>query len=182
MAYLEDLENNTTIIDKVSASQVTVDYSHHEVHEGSAYVHRSAHTVLKAGVLDHLIVTPDTARWSHMVIGVEAIGSTIEVILYEDTITSADGTPMTVINRNRNHADDNTTTVFLTPTITNVGTPISDNSFGAGRNSAGGGGRDAQEMVLRQGTKYLLRLIEADIEATTINVVLDWYEHTNKYL
>jgi len=45
--------------------------------------------------------------------------------------------------------------------------------------TSGGGVRDNEEILLKQNTKYLLRIIEPNIAATNINWVLDWYEHTN---
>lgn len=52
--------------------------------------------------------------------------------------------------------------------------------FGAGKNSDGGGTRDSQEIILKQNSTYLVRVTENNIQATNINVVFDWYEHTDK--
>lgn len=170
----------------VSVSQVepttdslkVIQYSHAELHGGTHYYLRDYHLVAKAGVLEHLIVTPDTARWAHMTIGLEAISSPIVAELFENPITTADGTLEGSRNRNRNHPDDNTTSVYLNPTVTDPGDLIVSGYFGSGKR-VGGGTRDSEEILLKQNTKYLIRVTEQNILATQVNIELDWYEHTN---
>lgn len=167
-------------IDPSTNAWIFVTNQHKEVHSGTAYVHRAFHNIVKNGTFDHLIITPNTTKWGHVTISVEGVTSSIEVMLYEDTTVSANGALMTVFNRNRNYADNNTMLIYGTPTVTGVGTLLADNVFGAGKNSAGGGGRDGNEIVLKQNTLYLLRVNERNIQATDVNFVIDWYEHTDK--
>ncbi len=182
--------SNITIqkVNEVSLSQVerttnslkVMSYSHAELHSGDHYLYREFHLVAKDGVQDHLIVTPDTPRWAHMTIATDTVTSSIVVELFEDTVTSDDGTLENSRNRNRNFPDNNTTLVYEDPVVVDPGIPLSSSYFGEGRGSPGGGGRDEEEILLKQNTKYLLRVTEQGIVETVVNIVFDWYEHTNK--
>lgn len=166
-------------VEETTNSLKTIDYSHAELHSGSHYFSRGYELLSKNGVKDILIVTPNTTKWSHMVIGVEGISSTLVVGLYEDVTTSSDGLRDNEGNRNRNYPNDNTTFIYYNPTITDSGNLLAENIFGAGKNSNGGGSRDTEEIILKQNTKYLLRITEQNLDSTYINWIIDWYEHTN---
>ena len=160
-----------------------VNYTHCEIHSGSHYLYRSYDSILKAGVKELLIVTPNTTKWSHMTIGFEMLGSTVVAELFEGVSTSDDGTPALVQNRNRNSDNTNTVLIYEDPTVTGgavAGNLIQSGIFGAGRGSAGGSARDNEEVVLQQNTKYLIRFTEQNLTATSVNYVMDWYEHTDK--
>lgn len=176
---IEDMLNNLPTDDSTGALEV-VDYAHHEVHSGSHFAYRDYYSIAKNGLKEFLVVTPDTTKWAHMVIGFEANTSTVVVEMFEDTITSTDGTLEPVKNRNRNSVKTNTTLLYENPTVGTDGTEIFSGIYGAGRNSSGGGGRDTEEIVLKQNTKYLIRITEQNIAATDVNILIDWYEHTDK--
>ena len=167
-------------IDSVTESQIVIDNSHHEIHDGVRFFHQESYSLVKSGTIDHLIVTPDTSNWCHMVIGINNTLASIEVILYEDTVASANGTEDAVFNRNRNSATVNTTLLFTAPTITDVGVRLTENVLGTGKNTPGGEAMDAEEIMLKQNTKYLLRISEPGIANTQVNLTFDWYEHINK--
>lgn len=166
-------------VDTTTNALKVINYSHVELHSGDHYIHRKHHSIAKAGVLDHLIITPNTTRWAHFTIGIEAVDSSVIAELYEDTTVSANGAVQTVRNRNRNFPDNNTTLIYAGPTVTTVGTFLSDAFLGAGKFSGGGAARDAEEILLKQNAIYLFRITEQNILATEINIIFDWYEHTN---
>lgn len=170
-------------VESTTNSLKIIDYSHAELHNGDHYIKRSYEVLAKAGVKELLIVTPDTTRWCHMLIGIDNIDSSIVVEMFEGVTTSADGTLANSRNRNRTFTDNNTTLIYEDPTVTAGDTPaniIQDGYFGAGKNSGGGGVRDSEEVLLKQNTKYLIRITEQNIVATVINWSFDWYEHTNQ--
>lgn len=172
-------------VERTTNSLKTIDYSHAEIHGGSHYFYKDFYNLLKNETVEHLIVTPDTTKWAHMTLAFEAVSSSITIELYENISTTTDGTVEQVRNRNRNFSDNNTTEVYLTPTgVTGdtIGNLLWTGFFGAGKNSDGGGTRDSEEILLKQNTKYLVRVTEsATVESdTVVNVNFDWYEHTNK--
>lgn len=172
---------------KVSLDQVetttnsvkTMSYSHAELHSGDHYFYKQTHLIAKAGVLDLLIVFPDTTRWGHVTIDVEAVTSQILLQRYRRTTVSANGTLKDTYNRNQNIADNNTIEIYEAPTITTVGDLTCSTTIGSGKRSSGGGERDNNEIIGQQGTNSLIRITEANIQATYVNVHIDWYEHTS---
>ncbi len=174
-------ETDDVRIDASTNSLQTVSYEHHEVHSGTHYTYRSCHALAKNATLDHLIITPNTTSWAHMTVSVDTTAGEVVVGLYEDTTTSADGALENTVNRNRNVADNNTTEVYEAPTVTGVGTLLAEACFGAGKKGFGGSARDHEEFILKQNTKYLLRVAEQNVLACDLNIVFDWYEHTDKH-
>jgi len=176
---------NTNIIgpiDEFTGSINTIDYAHHEAHQGSHFFYSSHHDLLKNGVDEHLIITPDTTKWAHMLYNFASTAGQVHVELSEDATYSDVGVLDASFNRNRNFPDNNTTFVYDDPTITTQGTVIYSTKLGADdkKVSIGGGARGSKEIILKQNTVYLLRITELNVESTIINIDLDWYEHTNK--
>jgi len=167
-------------VDSITNTLQTIDYAHHEVHGGSSFYYKDWYALLKNGTKEFLLVTPDTAEYAHFSYSIESVTSTVVAEIFEGATTSSDGTLEPARNRNRNVADDNTTLLYEDPTLLTDGTEIKGQILGAGRNSAGGLSRDDQEIVLKRNTKYLIRITEQNIDATSINIDLNWYEHTDK--
>jgi hypothetical protein len=174
-------ESRVARIDPATHTLQVIDYAHHEIHGGSHYFYDSHHDVAKAGVIEHLIITPDTLAWAHMVIGTGSTAGQIVVELFEDATVSANGSLETTRNRNRNVADNNTTLIYEAPTVTGDGNLLDSSVFGTEKNSStGGGDRGNSEIILKQDTIYLFRVTERDVLATTVNITFDWYEHTDR--
>ena len=99
------------------------------------------------------------------------------------------GTRHPVYNRNRNSA--NTTTLLedsngtftagnvnLNPDNPTSGTCIYDEHFGSGQ-SRGGATTGRNEFILKQNTTYAIT-ITSEAASNDVELILDWYEHTNK--
>jgi hypothetical protein len=178
---ISDTESRIVRVDKSTHSLQVIDYAHHEIHSGSHYFYDSHHDIAKAGVAEHIVITPDTTKWAHMVMSVESTAGQILLEVFRGATVSANGTLETAINRNGNYADASTTLIYETPTVTGDGTLIRSSVYGTGKNSStGGGDRGSSETVLKQNTIYLLRITEQNILATTVNINFDWYEHTDR--
>jgi hypothetical protein len=115
-----------------------------------------------------------------MTIGVEAVESSVVVEIIEDVTYTSPGNIENTRNRNRNFPDNNTTVIYENPVGVVGADLLQDYWLGAGKNKGGGEARDSEEILLKQNTAYLLRLTEQNIQATVVNIVFDWYEHTNK--
>ncbi len=164
-------------LDEITRSLNYLDHSHHEVHEGDAYTYCEQNTLNADATRDLLIVTPDTGVWGHFLWRIRGSGEA-SMALYEGTTTSNDGTGVTEVNRNRNSANTSDLVVTHTPTITGVGTVICMQHFGSSQ-KAGGEERAVNEFILKQNTKYLLR-VTSEAASNDLSTEIDWYEHTNK--
>lgn len=175
------LPKASDILDSATNAVNTVDYAHHEIHSGSHYkAGRQDTTLATSDTIELLFTTSDTTKWAHWVLTSQSTGECV-VELYEDTVTSADGTAITPTNRNRNSANTATVVVTHTPTITSDGTKLVEKWLGSTgfKEDTGGETRGNSELVLKQNTKYLLRLTAVG-DGIKGAVGGDWYEHTNK--
>ena len=109
-----------------------------------------------AGVIGHMT----TVEWT-------IDDAPVDIMFYENVLVSADGTPLTARNHNRIYAAANGdipgTTLFLDPTVTDVGDLIHDryipSAGGTGSNQVGRlvEGED-DEWVLGNGVNYMWRM------------------------
>ena len=180
-----EITNKDSLIGAIDSSTNAInviDYAHHELHQGSHFFYASHHDLAKNTVDEHLIVTPDTEKWAHFLLGLTSTGGQVHVELSEGATYSDIGDLEPSFNRNRNVAENNTTLVYEEPTITTQGDVIYSVKLGVDdkKVSVGGGDRGSNEIILKQNTVYLLRVTEENVDAAVINVLLDWYEHTNK--
>lgn len=162
--------------DEVSGAVMVLDYAHHEIHEGDMYHVSGTATKGIGESYDLLFVTPDTARWAHLVGVVIGSGETAVTFYEGGTITG--GTAVTPYNRNRNSENTPTTLVYHTPSVSDPGTALFTGTFGAGSRS-GGEAREFDEWVLKRNTKYLLRMTSA-ATGNDLSWAINWYEHTQE--
>lgn len=165
-------------VEPTTNSIKTMDYAHAELHAGDHYVVRTYISITKNTSYDFLLISPNTLKWSHIIREYDSLSSSIVASLYENTTTSANGTSVTTYNRNRNSTNTSSLLIYHTPTVTTTGTLISSVIVGSGK-GAGGSNREISEIILKQNTKYLIRITEQNIADTYVNVLFDWYEHTN---
>lgn len=162
-------------IDVITFGLVTIDNAHHEIHEGNHYFVKDWVDIPSAGTVDFLFVTGTIEP--HMRTVFEGT-SAFQVDIYENTVTSNNGTSITIQNRRRTSLNTCGCSIYSSPTITSVGNVIVRYKLGAGR-SAGSAASAENEVVLKPSTKYLIRLTNNVTGATnTIDFLSDWYEHT----
>lgn len=167
-------------LDRITRALNVIDYAHHEIHAGSHFLYTDAISLNAAGSQDYLITVPDTAKWPHMIFILEGSAIT-QFDLYEGT--DKNGTTLqTVGNSNRN--SDNVAGVTVHKGVSGGsidGTLIHTYKGGAATNQARASGstRNDEEIILRQNTKYILR-VTSGTNSNLINVNLSWYEHTSK--
>ena len=164
-------------LDKATNTLQTMSYEHHEIHGGSAFTVSYNEDVGNGANCDVLLVTPNTTKWAHLTYSVDV---EVEAMLYiYEAPTATPGSALVAYNRDRNSATTATVTVSSTPTSITPGTTIiRQYHFGSGR-TFGGGDRAVFEFILKQNTKYLLRVNNMTANANYISLKLDWYEHVN---
>ena len=180
-------------IDASTSAWNIVDYVHHEVHAGSHY-HADFHATALAADADLICAfkTPDTAKWTHLIISAEGRAEFRVEIFETVTWTTNTGTAYAPINNNRNSVKTSTllgdsTGAFVAnelvqdPTGLNIGaaTLIYADHHGAGR-TEGGGGESRHEFVLKQNTQYAIVLTMEAVGGNDADLELDWYEHTDR--
>jgi len=163
-------------LDTTTNSAKTVDYAHNEIHSGSHFYYQGYRDVASGDSLQFLITTPNTTEWGHLLMDGSCEGE-CEIVLYE-AATASGGTAITIYNNNRNSAHSATITWAVDPTVASLGTSIGSNRIGSGR-FEGGVARNDNEIVLKQDTKYILKVNNEAGAANLVNLNAGWYEHTN---
>lgn len=167
-------------IDDVSGAVTTIDFAHHEVHDGDHFFVDGFGTVGVGTSIDFTIVTPNTTRWSHMLFNIETTQPT-EIYIYEANNLGTGGTAATPINNNRNSLGTSTLVIKQGQTVGTLGTLLSSKAVGApgvAGKSSGGMASRVDEMILKQNSNYLYRITSRG-GTNIISYQGYWYEHTS---
>ena len=175
-------ENNNMLgVDTSTRARTTIEYEHHEIHEGDHYFYTNSNVIASAGTQVFLLTTPDTAKWAHMTF--VATGSAItQVDLYEAGDRVGD-TAQTARNSNRNSL--NAAGLVIHKGVTGAGSTDGTLIWTIKSGAATQQSRAAtiaqrnNEIILKQNTKYLIRFTSGTADNLT-NLQLEWYEHTDK--
>jgi len=164
-------------------AQTVIDESHRMIHDGFLYSQTGKGTGwANAGVLDFLISVP-AATFPHVQVMKLNFGrGDIDLVAYEGTTTSNDGTGLTVQNVNRNSSNTPATALYSSPTVTDPGTqiftlwiPPTSTGTGLSANGIEGVGQGS-EWLLAPETKYLIRLTNNSGSTIDWSHEFSWYE------
>jgi len=166
-------------LDKATNTIQTIDYSHHEIHAGSHFFVTDYQTIGAAATVDWLITVPNTTSWPHLTFEVQ--GTAITTVTLFEGADRTGSTALTVQNNDRNSITASGMTVHRgTAGGTTDGTAIWQSSGGAAAGSFRGGAdnRSETEIILKQATKYVMR-ITSGTASNICALKLRWYDHTN---
>jgi hypothetical protein len=168
-------------LDKATNSIQTMDYEHHEIHDGSHFFYYDYDSDVDTGAPKYYrITTPNTTSWVHMVFTLysEGVGTWQ---LFENPTVNAAGTTATTFNSNRNSATTAGLVVAYDATSTADGTLLKVWRTGTGTTApsrVGGEARSGLEIIMKQAEDYFLKFTP-DADNAKTKVQLSWYEHTN---
>jgi len=161
-------------IDDVSQSIQTIDYVHHEIHEGNAYF-VSGYTELDTDGTLTFCVTTNATTQPHMTWDITTSGKG-NMVVYEGSSISG-GAAVTAYNSNRGSSNTSTLTIVSGPTVNTTGTLIASSGFGGGtkQNPFGGSSAQRSEIMLATSTIYQWT-ITAEADNNVIDYIGSWYE------
>lgn len=181
--------------DKVTNALITVDYAHHEVHDGSHYTALVSDQLSSIG--DHVdiaIAVPGWMPWQsddfdtlyHVLWSVWSSAG-FSLSLYEDVTSFSGGTVQTPQNNNRMvyHPDyskfGKVSELDITVgTLTRTGGSLVMPPRYFGSRSGGGAGRSEGEVILKAGSTYIVTLEQTVNTASAVGIELAWYESRQK--
>lgn len=170
---------NGTILDGVSGTMIAVEFSHHEVHEGSSFVVCDVQDI-DTTTMKWQVTTPASTKYAHMIFDIECTGEML--ILVTEGSDRTDGTALVEINRRRIGTPTSATVVVTrTPTggATDGALTIFTKRVGAtgvgSKTISGGGSRGVNEYILKPNTKYVMAV--TTYAAVSVSFCIDWYEH-----
>lgn len=176
-------------VDPLVATIPTTGTFHHLGHEGKLFIHSDKHTGVTNGAnFDYLIRIPagNAARQVHFRFNYSLAGATpgtdveADLILYKDTVVSADGTPETLVSTNDAVVKTTGVLTFESPTVTDVGTQKAQTLITSARRSGGSQEQIVPEWILApDGTSardYLVRLINNSGGTITVVNAIFFYD------
>lgn len=178
-AQREDGTLGAVWIDDMSHGMIQINHEHHEIHAGDAFRYSDPTTLASGVSQDYLLTVANTTKWPHFTFSVDGTAvTTVEVFRATDKI----GTTLQSVN----NANENSATLAGMTMHKGVsggttdGVSIFKHSSGTatGSSKSEGVGLYATERVLRQNTKYLVR-ITSGTNGNMINFHAEWYEHTS---
>ncbi|MBK7366192.1 MAG: hypothetical protein IPI97_14840 [Nitrosomonas sp.] len=163
--------------DPISDMPVFILAKHHHLHEGEMHqvTYPPAALANNASIDFRLVIGNliPTTRTPHITIELDTTGESW-LYLYETPTTTANGTQLTAINKNRNQtAIAPNMTVWQAPTVTAVGTMLSAWISGSGEKS-GGQSRESVEWDLAPNKVYLVRVTAKNANNVCLRFI--WYE------
>ena len=176
----DGLNERFASLDKSTWTLQTIDYEHHEIHGGSHFFFTASDPLASSGTVVYMVTTPNTTKWAHMIFLIS--GSAITQVDFYEGCDRDGTTPQTIFNSDRNSATASTLTIHKAVSGgTTDGTLIWTRKSGAaqGQSRTGMEATRSGEKILKQNTKYLIRITSGTADNLT-NINLEWYEHTNK--
>jgi hypothetical protein len=168
---------------------ISIASEHHEIHCGDSYTAHHTADLTNAASLLYIITTPD---WGNPVVGNDEFGnqavkvahlafevtgeSETIVEFFEAPTVSVAGSAVAVLKRNRNSAKEDYLTITQGATTTDNGTELDKAQFGSGRGVGGNVGR-SEEWILKNNTKYLLRVTNNTANNNYHTVRFQYYVH-----
>ena len=140
--------------DDLTEYPVTMDITHHEIHEGSTYQYTATYSLGIGGQKLFAIVTPDITTWVHLNIPglLTARGANANVAVYHSSAVDSIGTGITMVNLNANSSISHVSSIYEDPTtITNTGTLLHREWIASGTRN---------EPLLLQGMKLFLNRMQ----------------------
>jgi hypothetical protein len=174
-------KNNGFNVDDTTSALIGIDYSHHEVHEGSSFVVNDLQNVNTTS-MQWMITTPDSLKYAHMLFNLECNGE-MDVLITEGADKTGTNA-LAEINRRRVGTPPAATVVahrVVSGGTTDGAVTILSRRGGAtaagSRTVSPGASRGDNEFVLKPNTKYIITVTTyAD---SWVTFAADWYEHEN---
>lgn len=134
--------------------------------------------IVTTGTREQLLRMPASGIDAAAFGGTLAIGAEGLLELFLAPATTDDGTPLAVLNVNRNSTNTALLAVFDAPTVSDPGTPIFQAYIpgGGGPQSAGAEGGNFERLRLKPGEEYLVRVTNLDNNTQKASLGLNWYE------
>ncbi len=187
-------------MDASTHSLQTIDYAHHQIHNGSSFTCHYTQDVTDTN--DRSIIafkTPNTNKYLHITASASATAVSRASVIEAPTITDNQGTTLAIYNRRRvgNPATSIVIDTSQTPDTTGSamyfsivdmaqvtgGTVLATIPLGATTSpvkSIGGLARSQQEWILKPNTLYAFQVESLDASDNTHWIELDWYEQTDR--
>jgi len=163
-------------IDSHTRGTVVIDHATYSVHQGlrfkAFYLQPHGSELANDATLDILLKVG--SRHIHAVPRL-VTGGDMDLLIYKDTTTSNEGTPIEAVAKNQVDNISSGVTVFSAPTVTAPGTVLLNWFVPGGKKGPGMAWSEAQ-WILKCNTNYLFRITNRSGGAIQFGFSLGWME------
>lgn len=146
------------------------------MHKGNLFSHISSYVLAVNATIEILFDNPVNNYIHLRVARFTAESAPADILLYENTLVSSNGTLLTIYNKNRAHSNTPNASLSIRPTITNNGTLL-DSHMLVGEKQAGGLAPETSvEWILKPSTLYLLKYVNRGLNNTKVLAHISFYE------
>ena len=170
-------------LDPYAHALTTIDTLHRLTHDGFVYHVSNKVTGMANGNVDDYLISIPAGVFPHFQrLQITAGEGNVDMLVYEGTTTSADGTVEGSLNVNRNSTNTASSVLTIAPTVTDEGTLIHTqwvppSASGVGQSPQGViGETNGEEWVMKPSTKYLIRITNNSGSTIDYRYELLWYE------
>lgn len=161
--------------DRLTKALITIDYPHHEIHEGDHFFYTDCLTLASGATQDYMVTVP-VGVYPHMSFEFEGSAITaLDVYRYSDKTGT---TLQTIFNNNFNSSNTTTMTIHKgTSGGTTDGTKVWCHNGGTSTGASSSSGiasKTDNEMILKDG-KYIFRLTSGTA-GNLCNIKFGWYQ------
>ena len=166
------------IADTVGQSLVITDIDHYLIHKGLSFIYSDTLTVPATGSgtnVANFIILNTTVDEVHLkAFSFSSAQADAEIILYHGTTDNDDGTPIIPHNKNFISTNTSTASIDLNPTgiVTPVGSQVQHFILTGGKHSGGLADSGAEEYVMKQNEKVLLRYTNNAAQSDTVSFTI----------
>lgn len=159
---------------------VTIDKTHHEIHEGENYfVTASTANASATAVLGVVLTTPTTKR-IHYDGAYGGSGAIVATLIENPTVAVTSKVALVEFNSDRDSTKAATVVaVTISDTDVSGGTTLQKQVLGGGLQGRNGfPGSDRKEIMLKQSEDYYIK-IESDAASNNVSYLGTWYEESS---
>lgn len=172
------LINNVSIVNPtdVKGGVVTIDYEHHEIHEGKHFFIKNWQDVEETDTsLQYSFITPNSSTQIHarVILFGEA---EFDVEIWECATLAENGTLLTPINNFRNSTYKNKLLPFSDPSVSDPGTLIWAEKLGSARGNVGVNDGLNYEIIAQPDCAYLFNITKQTSGTHYVDIDFFWYE------
>lgn len=168
---------NRKQIDDLSLALITLDFPHHELHEGHHFFYTDAVALDSGQLQNYLLTTPNTIKHIHLVMHHD--GTAITTFEFFEGTDRTGTTLQTLFNNNRNSSNTPGMTIHKGVSGGSIdGTRLRFYKSGDATGNSSkqpAESRNEAEIILRAGTKYIMR-ITSGTNGNLTNAQFYWYE------
>jgi hypothetical protein len=170
--------------DSSSRAMPSIEYEHHEIHDGNHYHTRGWNIIASSGgSLCFYMETSNGSKWTHLVFDIYS-DNLVEWKEYDFAVASGAGS-IVAYNSNLNSTNKYSGSIITSPlSVSEQGVLTAEGFIGAAganpsqRGLTGDYGRN-NEIILKSGTGYLW-VFRAGGNNTKLGWDAEWYEHTDR--